>query len=211
MKEKRLLAMFITSAVTLITSLAVTFGVLLTLADPVVATGVTRYDYAFNKLEANTLVKAEDKTLSLVDEIVFQPSSSLSWSTSEKDRSVWFNGLTYEDDIVYADESISAKMKVLPIRVSNNYSKAISTYLSVSLDNSLLAKYTHVMLYDYVTGYYEEITGLTKNIQLSVGNYKDYAIVIYSDDSDNTSLYEQIDYGTDFLTFNVSIRNSTNV
>ena len=49
MKEKRIFAMFITSAVTLIASLAITFGVFMTLADPVVATGVVRYDYTFKQ------------------------------------------------------------------------------------------------------------------------------------------------------------------
>ena len=64
MKEKRILAMFIASAVTLVASLSITFGVLTTLADPVVATGIVKYAYNFGG-EVNALVTEEGRSIKI--------------------------------------------------------------------------------------------------------------------------------------------------
>jgi len=204
MKEKRILAMFITSAVTLIASLAVTFGVLMTLADPVVATGVVRYDYAFN-YKNNSLISENGNTLSLKEDIVFQPSSAVVWSDNEDDQVVWFNGSTYQDEIVYADESVSTKIKVVPFRVTNNYAYNIKVKVDVSYDkeSSLLGKYTYVKVYDYDKNSFVEISELD-NIDLTVGSHKDYAVIIAADDSSNIGKYT-INWGNDYQKVDVKV------
>jgi len=207
MKEKRILAMFITSAVTLVASLAITFGVFMTLADPVVATGVVRYDYAFNSTN-NSLISADGDTLKLTEEIVFQPSSAVIWSDEAESQPVWFNGSTYQDEIVYADEAISTKLKVIPFRVTNNYETNIEAKVEVNYNkDTMLGKYTKVKIYDYANGLYLDFNE-SYPVSLSAGEYKDYAIIVFADDSSNFGRYT-VEWGNDYEKINVTITNST--
>lgn len=218
MKEKKIIAMFVTSAITLVASLAITFGVFMTLADPVVATGVTRYVYAFNESN-NSLITVDGKSLKLSEEIVFQPSSSVIWPTNaelEDEDSlypVWINdsdlnGATYQDEIIYQDESISSKLKIVPLRISNNYSSNIITKVDVSYNKeSLLGKYTQIKVYSYAENIYLDYTGSFIS-EISSNSYKDYAIIIYADDSANFGRYS-IDWGNDYEKINVVISNET--
>lgn len=209
MKEKRILGMFITSAVTLIASLAVTFGVLMTLADPVVATGVTRYQYAFNYTN-DSLISVNGDTLKLAEDVVFQPASSVIWSEEEGKQAIWFNGSSIEDDIVYGDESISTKLKVIPFRVTNKFAQGIQASVNVAYnkDGSTLAKFTYVKVYDYKTATFADFSDAF-TIDLAADSFADYAIVICADDTYNISTTNKINWGTDFLTFNVEITNIT--
>lgn len=208
MKEKRILAMFITSVVTLVTSLAVTFGVLMTLADPVVATGITRYDYAFNS-KVNSLVVSEGKTIKLKDKVVFQPSSKVVWSEEDGERAVWFNGADYNNDIVYADESISTRIKVVPIRIANNFKSTMQARVSVAItansSSALLARYTNVMIYNYSSKTFVEAESIT--LDVLADSYADIAVVVFADDSLNTSS-NKINWGVDYATIDVIIENS---
>ena len=203
MKEKRIIAMFITSAVTLVASLAITFGVFMTLADPVVATGVVRYDYAFNAAN-NSLVSANGKTLKLTEDIVYQPSSAVIWSDEAESQPVWFNGSTYQDEIVYADESISTKLKVIPFRVTNAYATELSASIKVEYDTeTLIGKYTKIKLYDYNENTYNDFLG-NKNITVAANGYKDFAIIVFTDDSSNFGRYT-VDWGNDYERINVTV------
>lgn len=207
MKEKRLIAMFITSAVTLVASLVVTFGVLMTLADPVVATGVVRYQYAFNYANSS-LISNDGNTLKLSENIIFQPASATAWTEEDGKQPVWFNGSTYEDEIVYCDESISSRIKVIPIRVVNKYSKAIQASLKVTYDKTtMLGKYTYVMIYDYSTSTFKTLNS-SMSLDLAANASVDYAVVILADDSSNTGL-TTVDWGTEYLSVNVEITNTT--
>lgn len=209
MKEKRVLAMFITSAVTLVASLAVTFGVLMTLADPVVATGVTRYQYAFNYTN-DSLISADGNTLKLKEDVIFQPASSVIWSEEEGKQAIWFNGSSIEDDIVYGDESISTKIKVVPFRVTNKFAQSIQAKITVSYDKdeSALAKYTYVKIYDYKTATFVDYAdGMT--IELTPDAFADYAVVVCVDDTYNFDVNDQINWGADWVAFNVEVENTT--
>lgn len=205
MKEKRVLAMFITSAVTLVASLAVTFGVLMTLADPVVATGVTRYQYAFNYTN-DSLISADGNTLKLKEDIIFQPASSIVWG----DDVIWFNGSSIEDDIVYGDESISTKLKVIPFRVTNKFASTIQAKVTVAYDAdaSALARFTYVKVYDFKTSTFVDYTEAF-TVELAADATVDYAIVVCVDDTYNFDATNQIAWGTDFLTFNIIVENTT--
>lgn len=207
MKEKRILAMFITSAVTLVASLAITFGVLMTLADPVVATGVTRYEFSFG-LANNSLISSNDNKLSLKEDIIFQPSSGVVWSDVSGEEAVWFNGSTYEDEIVYADESISARIKVIPFRVSNNFQQDINVRINVVYDSTtLLGRYTGIKVYNYADNTFKSFTGAFSQA-IAAGETADFAIVVFADDTYNTGK-TTIDWGNDWEAVNVEVTNTT--
>lgn len=218
MKEKRIVAMFITSAVTLVASLAITFGVFMTLADPVVATGVVRYDYAFNS-QNSSLVTSNGKTLKLSEEIVFQPSSSIVWPTNVEatdDKTIYpvwvndtdLNGADYKDEIMYQDESISTKLKIVPIRISNNFAVNIETKIELSYNTeSMLGRYTEIRIYDYSEDAYIDFSE-SLIINLSANEYKDIAVIISANDSSNFDK-ETIDWGTHYEKINVLITNTT--
>ena len=207
MKEKRLVAMFMTSAITLVASLAITFGVFMTLADPVVATGVVRYEYAFNSLN-NSLISANGNTLKLSDDIVFAPSSSVTWSNEPETQPVWFNGATFQDEIMYQDESISTKLKVIPIKVSNNYDYAIDTKIEVTYDKeTLIGKYTKVVVYNFADQTYSDYNQAVYT-NIAAGASKDYALIVYVDSSTNFGRFN-VNYGTDYELLNVSVVDVT--
>ena len=209
MKEKRLVAMFVTSAVTLVASLAITFGVFMTLADPVVATGVVRYEYAFNSVN-NSLISADENTLQLSEDIVFAPSSSVTWSNEPETQPVWFNGTTYQDEIMYQDESISTKLKVVPFKVTNNYSTNIETKIEVTYDKStLIGKYTKVVVYDYEHNTYTELSGALY-ADIAAGASLEYAFIVYVDTTNNHGRFN-VNFGTDYEKLNIKITNTTTV
>ena len=202
MKEKRILAMFITSIVTLVASLSVTFGVLTTLADPVVATGVVRYAFAFNGAN-DSKIYVDQNTMKIKEDIVFQPASSLVWSEEEGKQSVWFNGTSYEDEIVYADEAISTMIKVLPVRISNKFDSTMIANIKISYDDStLLGRYTVVKIYNYKTQTFSDFTNI--NVELAPNQSVDYAIIVSADDSMNSGKLS-VNYGTDWENINVEI------
>lgn len=270
MKEKKILAMFITAAVTLVASISITFGVLTTLADPVVATGISRYAFVLGA-ENNSLITEDANKLTLTDSIIFAPSSSTSWSDIKEEQPVWFNDtnqreilvyncevysesdsssaisayvskgkkvdfidgddlfahITYKDNngaeqsgyvdinnisaddsgylckILFADESISTKVKVIPIRVESKYTNPVLATVNVKFDEtSILGKYTKVQVYDFQTKTFSETKSFTKQIEKD--GHLDYAIVVYVDDSLNTGR-SSISYGTDFEMINVEV------
>ena len=221
MKEKRILAMFIASAVTLVASLSITFGVLTTLADPVVATGITRYAYNFGGTN-NSLVVEEGTIIKMNEDIIFKPSSALEWQEPSSDpttgsdkKTVWFNGLNYESDIWFNDESVSSKLKVIPLRITNSYSSFTNFKLTVTFDDTTpLGEYTCVKLYDYLDDEqgFETLDG-AKYFDLKAGEYIDFAIIVYVDDTDNLGL-SQINYDQengDWEKINIEVENITRV
>lgn len=210
MKDKRILAMFIVSVVTLVTSLAVTFGVRSTWADPVEATGIEKYEYVFSAETGvnNSLISEGTNTkgktsLSLKNSIVFQPSTSINWS----EEPVWFDGTTYSDTVWYADESISSSIKVIPLRVYNENNKTKQFKLSVLFDNStILGRYTKVQIIDFKTNATVEST--TRAFEIAANTSRDFAVIVYANDSANLGS-KTIEWGTDFETINVQIEDTT--
>ena len=223
MKEKRILAMFITSVVTLVASLAVTFGVLTTLADPVVATGVVRYAFAFN--ESNSaLIATEGKTLKIKDGIVFKPSDELRWNdyltsttpateeeldATEPLLPILVNCAEYDGELKYLDETISSRVKLIPIRVSNKSDKEALAHIKVTLENATsneLLTYTKVRVYDFdaTNPTFEAKSDFTQSI--AANGYRDYVIVVYVDETDNFGA-TKVDYANDYLVVNVNVTN----
>lgn len=215
MKEKRILAMFITSVVTLVASLAVTFGVLTTLADPVVATGVVRYAFAFNDTN-DALIATEGKTLKIKENIIFNPSDELTWDEFENENAdaseepllpVLVNSTEYDGELKYFDESVSSRIKMIPFRISNKSDATATTHIKVVYDKTTtIGKYTKVKVYDYKAGRFTDISDFT--VELGTSDYRDYLVVVYVDETENTSS-TRVNYGTDYEAINVEITNES--
>ena len=98
MKEKKLIAMFITSVVAFVASLTISLGVAFALADPVAAVGLAEISY---KVSNSSVVGSQ--------EIVFNPVSSFNGNVSE---AVYVN--SYEE-ILYADEMLPENIKLVKV------------------------------------------------------------------------------------------------
>lgn len=216
MKEKRVLAMFITSVVTLVASLAVTFGVLTTLADPVEATGVVRYAFTFN--ESNALITSEGNTLKIKEDIVFMPSDELHWNEFENKNDeetdlplvpVLVNSTEYNGSIMYFDETVSSRIKMIPFRVSNKTENTMNNVtISVVWDKeTTIGRWTKVMIYDYAEGRFLDQSSLTLP-ELAVNDYHDFIAVVYVDQTDNISS-TGVNFGTDYESINIEVKNNT--
>ena len=191
MKEKRILAMFITAAITLVASLSITFGVL-----------------------NNSLVTKENGVVKIKDSIVFQPSSALDWTDENGVTAVWFKDTSadqaksgYNCEIMFADESVSTKVKVIPLRISNEFDQNVYATVKVTFDNStLLGKYTFVQIYDFNEKACKAVTSFST--QIDAGAYADYAVVVYANDAENTGR-TSVNFGTDYEQINVEV--TTNI
>lgn len=216
MKEKRVLAMFITSVVTLVASLAVTFGVLTTLADPVEATGVVRYAFTFN--EQNALITSEGNKLKIKESIVFKPSDELCWnefenkndeSTDEPIVPILVNSTDYQGSIMYFDETVSSRVKMIPFRISNKTEKTMNNVkIDVVYDKTTtIGKYTKVMIYDYAESRFVEQSTLTIP-SLDVNDYRDFIVVVYVDQTGNLSS-NRVNFETDYETINIEVTDQS--
>lgn len=216
MKEKRILAMFITSIVTLVASLAVTFGILTTLADPVEATGVTRYAFAFNGVNDEG-IKVDGTTLSLTEDIYFSPSDNLRWNefvnaeASDEEEPltpILINGTAYDESIKYYDETVSTRVKLIPFRITN---KNVDDYALVDVEivfdkTTTIGKWTQVKFYDYENGkFVDQVKGLT----LDSNAYRDYVAVVFVDQTANLG-QDKIDFasGNAYEKINIRITNN---
>ena len=213
MKEKRILAMFITSAITLVASLAVTFGVLMTLADPVPATGLTRYNYVFNAQNDLSLIVDNGDVLSLREEIVFQPTKSVEWTDNEVVwfNGDWFNGNDMQNGVVYADESVSSKIKVIPVKIKSSFEvDTVELQLFVNYDlETILGQFTFVKIWSTSENRFIDYNTTDGYIfNLKPGQEVELAIVVYADESDNLS-DESIDWGNAYESINVKVFNNT--
>ena len=216
MKEKRILTMFITSAIALVVSLVVTFGIVLTLADPVEATGLTRYEYRYGGTNGST-IKNQGDALMFASDVIYTPSGSIVWKDkpaasdvnddkfivdAQPDSKGNFN---YSTVVRYGNESYSSKVKVMPIRISNttNAEKTFTLTVKATGDATLLS-FTNVKVFEYdnPANFIDKALNAEETLAtIPAGTYKDYLIVVYTDDAGN--LGEQIAYGTARLNLNV--------
>lgn len=189
MKEKRILAMFITSVVTLVASLAVTFGILTTLADPVEATAVTRYAFAFNDVNGEGIT-VDGSTLTLTDDIYFTPSDELRWNEFEKETDtdpmtpILINGTAYDESIQYFDESVASRVKLIPFRLTNKHNDNAIATISIEFDKSTqIGTFTKVKFFDYQENKFVDGPSITRT--LSANESLDFVAVVYVDQSAN--------------------------
>lgn len=218
MKEKRIMTMFITSAIALVVSLVVTFGIVLTLADPVEATGLTRY--AFNVGGANdSLIAKSGDAYKFASDVIYTPSGSIEWKDKPAssdinddhfivDAQPDTNGLfDYTTVIRYGNESYSSKVKVIPFRVKNltGADKTFSLTINATGDETLKA-FTGAKLFEYsnpTTFVTKELNVAQQLGTIAADGYADFILVIYTDESAN--LGDMINYGSAKLNINLTI------
>ena len=180
MKDKRILAMFITSCVALVASVVITLGVALTLADPVPATDVLRTSFNFGVSNSEHITGDASNELVYENAVVLQPAGSLhveNWDVNtmnsddpaniKKDaegNEVWKTASplyfgedsilnpTYESELMYENESLPSKVEFVTIRVTNS----TGAVLRVSVDsrhatNTNLGKYIQTVVFDCET------------------------------------------------------------
>ena len=217
MKEKRILTMFITSAIALVVSLVVTFGIVLTLADPVVATGLTRYEYRYGGTNSS-IIKNDGNALMFASDVIYTPSGSIVWKDKTEDinddkfivdaQPDAKGNTNYSTVVRYGNESYSSKIKVMPIRISNttNAEKTFTLTVKATGDATLLS-FTNMKVFEYDSpaNFVDKALNTEETLTtIPAGAYKDYLIVVYTDDAGN--LGGQIAYGTARLNLNVVIK-----
>lgn len=102
MKDKRIIAMFITSIVAFVASLTISLGVAFALADPVAAVGLAEISYNVSSTET------------VSQEIVFDPVSAYNQDIKDGILVHSYN------DIQYANESLPDNIKLLKVAVTND-------------------------------------------------------------------------------------------
>ena len=189
MKDKKLISMFVTSAVALVVSVVITLGVALTLADPVPAVSVTRSVFNFGASNASEISVSGD-ALEFNNAIVFAPAGSLvvnDWDMDSEncDSPVAFlKGQTYEDTIMFVDESLPSRVKLVAFRVNNTLSEQIQVSLFARFDRTTeLGQYTKAVFYDYKTFTY--FTAESPEFVIEANGSADFCMIVYADDSDN--------------------------
>jgi hypothetical protein len=221
MKEKRIITMFITSAIALVISLVVTFGIVLTLADPVEATGLTRYAFNYKGTNDALIANADNGGLKFATDVIYTPSGSIVWKDKPASADVNddhfivdaqpdSNGLfDYTTVIRYGNESYSSKVKVIPFRVKNfdENAKAFTIKINAEGDATLL-KYTQAKLFSYSSGLFTSVStdqaATAENlVELNSGDYADFFLVIFTDEASN--LGEGVNYGEARLNINMVI------
>lgn len=218
MKEKRIIAMFITSAIALVVSLVVTFGIVLTLADPVEATGLTRY--AFNYGGTNdALIAKNGEELKFATDVIYTPSGSIVWKDkpassdinddhfivdAQPDKTGNFD---YTTVVRYGNESYSSKVKVIPFRVKNFTAETKAFEIKINASgNETLLEYTGAKLFEYnnpTTFTSKALNAELPLVTLAAGEYADFILVIFTDESDNIG--KGINFGSARLNINVAI------
>ncbi|MBQ9790918.1 MAG: hypothetical protein IJW24_04965 [Clostridia bacterium] len=180
MKDKRIIAMFITSCVALVASVVITLGVALTLADPVPATDVLRTSFNFGASNSETISGSFEDALVYENAVVLQPSGSLhveNWDIATMNTNdeanmktdaagnkvmktaspLYFSAEeavnpTYESEIMYENESLPSKVEFVTLRVSNSTEAAIKVAVdTIHSTQSSIGKYTKTVVFDCAT------------------------------------------------------------
>lgn len=197
MKDKKIIAMFVTSAVALVVSVVITLGVALTLADPVPALAVTRTVFNFGASNASE-ISQNGNSLEFENAIVFTPVGSLvvnDWDMNSDscDSPVSFiKGQTYEDTIMYMDESLPSRVKLVAFRVNNTLDTQIQVSMCAKFDKTTdLGLYTKVVFYAYSD--YSYLTSELPEFIIGANDYADFCMIVYADDSKYTE--EELAWG----------------
>lgn len=189
MKDKKLIAMFVTSAVALVVSVVITLGVALTLADPVPAVSVTRSVFNFGASNASEISVSGD-ALEFNNAIVFAPAGSLvvnDWDVGSDDCDspvAFLKGQTYEDTITFVDESLPCRVKLVAFRVNNTLSEQIQVSLFARFDRSTeFGRCTKAVFFDYKAFAY--FTAESPEFVIEANGSADFCMIVYVDDLDN--------------------------
>lgn len=127
MKDKRIIAMFITSIFTFVASLTISLGIANALADPTAAVGLTELNYTISDTETYK------------QSIVFQPTCGFDgdiadYSTTEEQTygAVVVNNY---NDIMYADGHLQESIKLVKVSVTNNTQSQVKFMFNISVED----------------------------------------------------------------------------
>ena len=175
MKEKRVVAMFITSIVALVASLTISLGVAFAFADPVDAVGLSEISYTTSSGEYAS------------QEVVLNPASAY---TGDIEDAVYVN--TYEH-IQYANEALPNSVALLKVTVNNDKSKTSNIRFQMSLSGETNAKnFVKYAIFDADSGVllmndvnYEIHDGVVEFniITISANSTAHYVVAAYVDDT----------------------------
>ena len=118
MKDKRIIAMLITSIVTFVASLTISLGIAFALADPVAAVGLTELTFNVNA------------TTAVSQEVVFDPVDA--FNEDVKEAILVHN----YDSIQYANEFLPDNIKLLKVEVTNDSNVRANFKINISVDGN---------------------------------------------------------------------------
>lgn len=162
MKDKRIIAMFISSIFAFIASVSISVGVAFAFADPVIATGLAELTYNVSDITTRT--------------IVFDPVAEFN-----EDVDAYILRNSY-DEIYYANESIVDDIRLAKIVVSNDTHIDTRFVIHVDVDGYVNAvDYARVAVFDLTSGQtYRFASGeTTAEIDLGVGQTKRFILAGY--------------------------------
>jgi len=232
MKDKKIIAMFITSCVALVASVVITLGVALTLADPVPATNVLRCEFNFGAANSAQITGTSEDALVYENAFLFQPSGYVhveNWDVntmnSEDPANIKPDGtkkvgsplyLTakpdYMSELMYENESLPTKVDFAAFRITNSTGAKMKVSVETLYNKeSVLGSYMRTYVFDCESyNYYsfDNSTLANPEFEIEAGEYRDFILMVYVDEYDNTQ-GEQIVYGSAMEEVDIIVRNIT--
>lgn len=136
MKDKRILAMFITSIVTFVASLTISLGVAFALADPASAVGLEEFQYDMTT------------STSISKELTFNPSDAYRGEIENaEDHSKDVIFVQSYDSIQYCDGILSNSIKLVKIAITNDTNSSIGIQIAISTDSEATNKFLKSKIY----------------------------------------------------------------
>jgi len=188
MKDKKILAMFITSAVALVASVVVTLGVALTLADPVPVDFATRCEFNFGSVNTNDNILQDGNVLIYDDAFVYSPTAAIAvnnWDVNSDDCDAPVYPLKNQDYGVelQVEESDASKIKVAYVKVNNDTGASIDVKVTAVYDkDSELGHYTDTVVFDYATNLFN--TDADTVYAVPANGEAVFAVILYTDITD---------------------------
>ena len=189
MKGKRILAMFITSAVALVASVVITVGIALTLADPIPVTFVTTCEFNYGSENVSDITVDETgNKLVYENAFVYQPTGSLAikdWDPNSDtcDAPVFpLKNQEFATDL-QVEETDATKLEIAYVKVNNTTGEDIVVNVAAEFNRtSELGKYTKVVVYEYATQVFHD--NEAKTFTVEAGESSEFAVIVYTDITD---------------------------
>ena len=209
MKDKRIIAMFITSAVALVASVVVTLGVALTLADPIPVSFATICEIQIGAVPTNESVVKVGNNYIYENAFEYMPTGAIvvnDWDVNSESCDAPVYPIKNQEFGIELemDDSNDGKMKIAYVSVTND--AGIPAVVTVGADltgSAELKKYTKVVVFDYSTNLFgNQLTQYTIPAQ----GKGEFAVIVYTDiqeKHDDTPL----EFGSDKLNVDIVVKH----
>ena len=195
MKDKRILAMFITSAVALVASVVITLGIALTLADPIPVTFVTTCEFNYGSANVSEITEDGNK-LVYENAFVYQPTGSLAikdWDPNSDTCDAPVFPLKNQEFAteLQVEETDATKLEIAYVKVNNTTSESIVINVGTEFDKTTeLGKYTKVVVFEYATNLFHTVE--SKTFTVEAGESSEFAVIVYTDITDKHDANELV-------------------